>query len=86
MRTMFSAGGVVMNPLHEIAVVSQRGDSWSLPKGHLDPGEDALQAAKREIREETGLTDIVLVRYTLREGLARRNSERGSKRFNRDRD
>lgn len=57
-----SAGGVVLNAKNEVAVVSQRGDSWSLPKGHIDPGEDALQATKREIREETGLIDIRLVR------------------------
>jgi 8-oxo-dGTP pyrophosphatase MutT (NUDIX family) len=26
-----------------------------LPKGHIDPGETALQAAEREVREETGI-------------------------------
>jgi ADP-ribose pyrophosphatase len=29
-------------------------DLWELPAGRLDPGETALQAAKRELREETG--------------------------------
>jgi ADP-ribose pyrophosphatase YjhB (NUDIX family) len=57
-----SAGGIVLNPLNEVAVVSQRGDSWSLPKGHLDPGEDARQAAEREIREETGITQLAFIR------------------------
>jgi predicted NUDIX family NTP pyrophosphohydrolase len=28
--------------------------SWSLPKGEYGPGEDALEAAKREFLEETG--------------------------------
>ncbi|HLW77822.1 MAG TPA: NUDIX hydrolase [Bryobacteraceae bacterium] len=27
---------------------------WELPAGRLDPGESALQAARRELREETG--------------------------------
>lgn len=57
-----SAGGVVLNPLNEVAVVSQRGDSWSLPKGHIDPGETAQQAAEREIIEETGITQLALIR------------------------
>ena len=29
---------------------------WELPAGHIDPGEEPAQAAKRELLEETGLT------------------------------
>ncbi len=56
-----SAGGLVINN-GQIAVVSQNGNSWSLPKGHLDEGEDELTAAKREIREECGITDLKLIK------------------------
>ena len=29
--------------------------NWDFPKGMVEPGEDELQAAKREVAEETGL-------------------------------
>jgi len=57
-----SAGGVVTNGEGRVLVVSQHGTSWSLPKGHIDPGEDALVAAKREIYEESGVRDLEFVR------------------------
>src|SRR6266436_91361 len=57
-----AAGGVVINDEGKVLVVSQRGTSWSLPKGHIDFGEDALAAAKREIYEESGIRDLELVR------------------------
>lgn len=33
---------------------------WSLPKGHIEPGETAEQAAVREVAEETGIEGRVL--------------------------
>ncbi len=52
-----SAGGVVLGPHGQVLVVNQRGLSWSLPKGHIEDQEDTLDAAKREIFEETGVEE-----------------------------
>ena len=32
-------------------------DRWDLPKGHVDPGESDLEAAFRELEEETGIAE-----------------------------
>jgi ADP-ribose pyrophosphatase YjhB (NUDIX family)/mannose-6-phosphate isomerase-like protein (cupin superfamily) len=57
------AGGVVVAPDGRFLVVSQCGTSWSLPKGHLEPGETALDGARREIHEESGLSDLALLAH-----------------------
>jgi ADP-ribose pyrophosphatase YjhB (NUDIX family) len=62
MMKTHSAGGVVTNSEGKVLVVSQHGTSWSLPKGHIDPGEEALGAARREIYEESGIRDLELIR------------------------
>jgi len=31
---------------------------WGFPKGHLEPGEEDLAGARRELREETGIVDV----------------------------
>jgi ADP-ribose pyrophosphatase YjhB (NUDIX family) len=58
-----SAGGVVVSDASgRVLLVSQHGTSWSLPKGHIEAGEDALAAARREIYEESGVSQLELVR------------------------
>jgi len=32
--------------------------NWDFPKGLVEPGEEPLDAAKREVTEETGLTEL----------------------------
>lgn len=58
MADVVAAGGVVWRRSGqgvEILLVHRpRYDDWSLPKGKLDPGEAAVDAAIREVGEETG--------------------------------
>ena len=55
----FSAGGVVVRRFRGrpfiVAVRLKGGKVLALPKGHIDPGENAAQAAEREVREEGGV-------------------------------
>ena len=54
-----SAGGIVLGDGGTIAMVRHAGaDAWLFPKGRLDADEDDETAARREIQEETGLTDL----------------------------
>ena len=57
-----SAGGVVINKNGDILIVNQHGDSWSLPKGHVEKGEEILEAAEREIYEESGIKHLSLLK------------------------
>jgi 8-oxo-dGTP pyrophosphatase MutT (NUDIX family) len=53
------SGGMLRAAL--IGRLDRRGTmKWSLPKGHIEPGETPEQAAEREIREETGIEGRVL--------------------------
>ena len=58
-----TAGGIVfrMTPDQrdiEILLIQDSKDRWTIPKGHIEPGETAKQTAVREIGEESGLKNV----------------------------
>ena len=60
-----SAGGLVVDRAAMRAALIARHDRrgrlvWSLPKGHVEPGETPQDAAVREVEEETGIRGRVL--------------------------
>ncbi|MFH0905318.1 MAG: NUDIX domain-containing protein [bacterium] len=57
-----SAGGVIVNEVGEVAIVFTHTNSWQLPKGTVEAGEEYLQTAKREIEEETGITELTYIK------------------------
>ena len=57
-----AAGGLVENEKGEtLMIYCYR--HWDLPKGHIDPGEEADTTAVREVAEETGVEGAKIVRF-----------------------
>lgn len=60
-----TAGGVVFRHNKtgeiEILLIQDAKDRWTIPKGHIEPGETAAMTARREIGEEAGLTDVKML-------------------------
>ena len=54
-----AAGGLVENGAGDVLMISRNG-WWDLPKGHVEQGESHVEAALREVAEETGLDDMEL--------------------------
>lgn len=57
-----TAGGIIFrhgkDGSIEILLIQDGKDRWTIPKGHIEPGETAQQTTAREISEEAGLNDI----------------------------
>jgi 8-oxo-dGTP pyrophosphatase MutT (NUDIX family) len=45
-------------PAGPVYLLLDYGKHWDYPKGHLEEGETAWQAAVRELREETGIRQV----------------------------
>ncbi|KNA06985.1 hypothetical protein SOVF_176030 [Spinacia oleracea] len=55
-----NVGICLINPSKKIFAASRIDipDSWQMPQGGIDKGEDPQNAAIRELREETGVTSV----------------------------
>jgi 8-oxo-dGTP pyrophosphatase MutT (NUDIX family) len=60
MRHIQSAGGIVISPGGKVLIVTNEIGTRTFPKGSMKPGETPIETARREIAEETGLTDLVV--------------------------
>ncbi len=56
----YSAGGIIYKKTDQgifVAMMLDPFDKWTFPKGHIDPGEEAKDTAKRETTEELGISE-----------------------------
>ena len=54
-----AAGGVVCNDDGDVLLIFRKG-KWDLPKGKVEDNEPIELCADREVKEETGLTELML--------------------------
>lgn len=59
-----AAGGVVINDEGQVLMIFRR-NKWDLPKGKLEEGELIEDCAEREVKEETGLSEIKVEKFLL---------------------
>ena len=55
-----AGGGLVYNKKNEVLFIFRNG-KWDLPKGGIEKGEDIAQTAMREVEEETGVDQLVII-------------------------
>ena len=47
----------------EVLLIQDSKNRWTIPKGHIEPGETAKMTARREIEEETGLRNVSVLTW-----------------------
>lgn len=61
-----TAGGVIFRRQGEnieFLLVQDAKNRWTIPKGHIEEGENSKQTAAREITEETGLKEMDILNW-----------------------
>lgn len=63
-----TSGGIIFrraksNGQIEILLIQDAKNRWTIPKGHVEPGEEPKQTAEREIQEETGLQEMKMYNW-----------------------
>lgn len=64
MKYEVSAGGIIIKQIHDqwyTLVIKDRNKKWTFPKGKVEKNESLIEAAQREILEETGISDIEML-------------------------
>lgn len=76
-----TSGGIVFRPTKdgkdiEVLLIEDTKGRWTIPKGHIEPGESAKQTTIREIGEETGLKKIKVLSWLGKVNFKYRRQER----------
>lgn len=64
MNRELSAGGVIVALYRGawfVLLMKDMKGNWTFPKGKIEEGEGEIDAARREIAEEVGVTDLTLI-------------------------